>query len=491
MRKSIFFSPVLTLFLLVPASITWAQTISSQKGLTTAIFPTNYGNIKVYLPDDIRPGDIISGSILAEPFGKNSKQIEKNLSELGKYNIVINDRKIIVPSKQKNFDWVVSLDQQLTSPMELMHVSGYKAMQLTLKFNLNPTILSSFKNCIIPSHALTGSPLRITGSFDGNSSNTNCSLNGRACEIIAESPRMSFIQFPGNSNGVQTLNIQENNQPQCSQQVSSVEMNVSSGKLNLRKGERTYIHVAITGLQNLPDTALLTLVNLSADVVAMQPANTVIIPLPPDSMGSGFFDKRFEIQSLKTGTFNVNVNLDLPESSGAAVYFFDLRELKNESGYPGSYGYKGDQPCEPEGATIKWRWHKTFACEISERKVLPCGHSKEGNEVYEKIKELLEELELDKATDIGEKMSKAFSTAKSFSYSIHVIRKWVDYDIEYKCVNGKWQPVGGVFVKAYFDDLGWHSVKHLSTVCWLTFDSPAAEKEFEEALETALRAACK
>ena len=126
-----------------------------------------------------------------------------------------------------------------------------------------------------------------------------------------------------------------------------------------------------------------------------------------------------------------------------------------------------------------------------ERKVLRCGFTKEGDEIYDKIKELLEKAELDKATDIAEKMAKAFSTAKAFSYSIHVIRKWIDYDIEYKCLNGKWQPIGGVFVKADHDDLGWQSVKHLSTDCWSTFDSPAAEKEFMEALEIALMRACK
>jgi hypothetical protein len=103
-----------------------------------------------------------------------------------------------------------------------------------------------------------------------------------------------------------------------------------------------------------------------------------------------------------------------------------------------------------------------------------------------KIKELLEELELDKATDIGEKMAMAFSIAKNFSYSIHVIRKWVDYDIEYKCVNGKWQPVGGDHVKHGPEDLGWHSVMHLSMECWLTFDSPEEAQEFEETIENAL-----
>ena len=41
-----------------------------------------YGNVKVYLPDDIRPGDVISGRIVTDPLGKNSRQIEKNLVNL-------------------------------------------------------------------------------------------------------------------------------------------------------------------------------------------------------------------------------------------------------------------------------------------------------------------------------------------------------------------------------------------------------------------------
>ena len=74
MRKLYSFSAVLSLFLLVPASITRAQTISTQKGLTTAEFNLPRGKIKIYLPDDIRTGDIISGRIVTEPAGKSPKQ---------------------------------------------------------------------------------------------------------------------------------------------------------------------------------------------------------------------------------------------------------------------------------------------------------------------------------------------------------------------------------------------------------------------------------
>ena len=466
-----------------------SQNISTQKGLTTVTFTLAKGKIKAYLPNDIRPGETISGSIVAEAVGKNARQIENNLSALKKYFINIQNEKYPVDSYM-SFQFMVAQDKPMTGVIQLITLSGVIENEVALPTTSWQDLQPAPSQCIIPTHALTASPLTITGPFDGDASNTKCSLNNKPLEILAESPRQCVVLYPADAKGLQNVYIQEKNQPSCIQNISTVQMNISAGKLSLLKGERTYINVSISGLQNLPDTAVLTLDNVTTNVVNMQPMNHVIILLIPDSVKSGILNRRFNIQSIKSGDFTVTVNLDLPDNR-SAVYSFDLSELKNESGYQGSYGYIGDQPCEPEGKTITWRWHKTFKCEIDDRKILMCGHTKEGDDVLEKLKKLLKELEMDKASDISEKMAKAFSTAKTFSYSIHVIRKWVDYDIYYKCVNGKWQPYGGVYINIGTDDLGWHSVKHPTTVCWMTFDSPAAEKEFETALEDALRAACK
>jgi hypothetical protein len=317
MRKSPLFSAVLTLFLLVPASITWAQTISSQKGLTAAIFTTPHGNVKIYLPDDIRPGDVVSGSIRAEPAGKNAKQLEKNLSELIRYSVNIDSFKFIVPAKPETFKWLVHGDRQLTSPIELLDVKGYKAGELKIQFTQEPIIIPPPKECFIPSHILTGSPFTIKGVFDGDAGTTKCLLNNQPLEILAESPRQCNAQYPDNAGGLQQLYVTENSRDlfrHCGQSVSGVQMNVSSGKLNLQKGEKTYIAINISGLQYLPDTALLTLVNSTAGIVTMTPSNNILIPLPPDSTGTGIFNKRFDIQSLRSGSFIVNVNLDLPET---------------------------------------------------------------------------------------------------------------------------------------------------------------------------------
>ena len=313
MRKTNIFSAVFSLFLLVPASITWAQNISSQKGLTTALFTTAQGNIKVYLPDDIKPGDVISGRIIVEPLGKNEKQVERNLSELKKYSININSEKFPVDNTGKPIQFVVHSDRPNTGQLELINASGVKTAQLSIPAAPKSNRKPASDECMVPTHALTGSPLRITGPFDGNSSNTSCNLGNKPMVILAESPGQCILFYPADGGGVQKLEIKESGKQPCLSPVSGVNMNVSAGKLNLQKGENTYIDVSITGLQNLPDTALLTLTNITSGIVIMQPSNIIAIPLSPDSVGSGVFNRRFEIQSIRTGGFTVIVNLDLPE----------------------------------------------------------------------------------------------------------------------------------------------------------------------------------
>ena len=319
MRKSIFFSVVLSLFLLVPASITWAQSISSQKGLTTAVFPTQYGNVKVFLPDDGHPGNIISGTVVAEPKGNNERQIERNIAALAKHSVKIDGNNFPVTEKPSAFKWLLNQNLQVSAPVELIDANGKSAGKLNYSINIFEGTArfegsANFSSrCNIPSHALTGSPLRITGSFDGNSSNTNCNLDNKPMQVLAESKSQCFVSYPESANGIQTLKVQESNQPECSQQVSSVQLNVSAGKLNLNRGENTYVDVNITGLQGLSDTCFLTVINATPAVVTMSPSNNVIIPLIPDSVSLGTFNRRFDINSIRTGGFIVNVDISMVE----------------------------------------------------------------------------------------------------------------------------------------------------------------------------------
>ena len=308
-----FLSGYCILGLLLYQFTAFAQKISSEKGLTTALFNTPHGNIKIYLPEDIRPGEMITGRIMAEPFGKNERLLSKSLAELKKYSISFNNEKFLVGNSNNALKCLVPADRTMTGVIELLNESGVKAGECLIPLTPKNDQKQVPSQCNIPTHALCGSPLRITGPFDGDMSTTQCSLDNKPLEILAESPRQCIVSFPVEGTGMHTLNTQETGMPICSKKVSGVEMNLSAGKLNLLKGEHTYIEVKISGLQHLPAPAKLTLNNITHEVVVMQPSNNIIIPLAPDSVKDGMFNRRFDIQSIRAGGFTVNVNLDLPD----------------------------------------------------------------------------------------------------------------------------------------------------------------------------------
>ncbi len=313
MRKWIIFSAVFSLFLLVPASITWAQTISSIKGLTTAVFPTQFGKVKVYLPDDIRPGESVSGTVIIEPAGENARQKEKNAASLMKSRLSVDGTKILVPDRSASFDWLVQKDRQAASPMELLLVSGNKQMKLVLPAPPSQPAMVTGNGCFIPEKALTNAPLRVLGDFDGNSSNTNCLFDQNQLPVLAESPRQCIVYYPAGADGSHQLTITEKDKPSCSQSVSGVKLNVTAGKLNLQKGENTYILIEVSGLEGLKGTALLQIENRSKEVVNMLPLNSQTIPLTKDSLLTGTYSRKLTIHSLRSGNFFVDVYLDLPD----------------------------------------------------------------------------------------------------------------------------------------------------------------------------------
>ncbi|MFZ0751632.1 MAG: hypothetical protein WAM70_19890, partial [Pyrinomonadaceae bacterium] len=63
--------------------------VKSAGGLTTATFDTNFGKIRVHLPDDMRAGDTISGTVVAEPNGQTKEERARNQQALSQYEVMI------------------------------------------------------------------------------------------------------------------------------------------------------------------------------------------------------------------------------------------------------------------------------------------------------------------------------------------------------------------------------------------------------------------
>jgi predicted nuclease with TOPRIM domain len=302
---------LITVLLLLFDFSTDAQTISTEKGLTRVDFALSQGKIKVYLPEDIRPGDMISGRVSVEPGGSTEKEKIRNKELLEKYRLHLHDG--------------ISVDEELSRFFSFSTKSNNPSIILSLN-NKNistaavpmTNITGSTSSLSLPTHILTSAPARITGQFDGDASNTQCRIDGKEMEILAESPRHCIVQFPAISSGPHSVTVTENGK-KIEKKVYAVNMDVNTGKLNLQKGEKTYVDIAITGLQNLPSNATLTCVNSTTGVVTMIGGERQVIPIAPTNISTdGTFNKRFDLQSTRTGSFSVTVNLELPETEPAS-----------------------------------------------------------------------------------------------------------------------------------------------------------------------------
>ncbi|MEP6845797.1 MAG: hypothetical protein ABI861_07325, partial [Panacibacter sp.] len=317
MKTFLLKTTVLFLFLLTTASITRAQSriitgkVIENSRLKKTIFETPEGKILLYLPADMRNGDIISGTVYIKPGGKNEKTMQKNLTAAKQYTLMAGDTKVDLTAASPSFS------MQVPNNITSINISLHDAQNVALSnvaTNIAQTPAPSAPSSIaVPTHCMVGEPLQIAGPFDGNMSNTFCSIDGKPLEVLAESPRRYIIMMPADATGIHSVAVQENAM-HTEQKVSGVNLDVSAGRLNLLKGETTYINISITGLQNLPDTAVLSIMNFSTPVVTVAEGNKQMIPIIPGNIDSGGrFTKQLHVQSLRTGTYSINVNLDLPE----------------------------------------------------------------------------------------------------------------------------------------------------------------------------------
>lgn len=333
MRKKNLLTAVLSLFLLVPASIIWAQTVSTQKGLTTIVFSNNANTIKVYLPDDLRPGDMISGTVIAEPSGNNARQKEKDITDLIAHSVNIGGNKFAITSHLSTFNYQLSKDRQKPISIELLNRNGTKITGLAFQAIEADNKVPEKSGCIIPLYALIADPVTVRGNFDGNAENTQCSLSGKPLEIFAESPRQCIVKYPSGLEGVQTMKINENGIEKCNSKISGVDLQVSAGKLNIRRGEKTFIDIKISGLGDIADKFVLTVSNQTPGVVRLSRGDlqTFIIYPAENNAPGGNFSVRCQAEGISNGSFLVNVDLDMPDVQADIKPLSQPRYLEKEA----------------------------------------------------------------------------------------------------------------------------------------------------------------
>jgi hypothetical protein len=252
-------------------------------------------------------GDTISGTVIAEPAGKDEKEKQKNADELNGYVIEVNSKhwpvsggviqKLIIPPTLARPPEIILLDPK-----------GNKVSSALLPMTpaANTTTTPSF---VTPQVGQSGKPISITGPFDGDSSNTKVQVGGVPAKVIAESPRNVIIEIPGTVVGPTKIAVNENGQ-QTTGNFRALKIDLTAPKTSLLRGESTELHVEVQGLQGITQPVPVQLQNQTPSNINLTGGNIQNIVIQPSQVPiSGTFNWSTNITGVSSGGFTITGTL--------------------------------------------------------------------------------------------------------------------------------------------------------------------------------------
>lgn len=285
-------------------------------GLASYRFTNRAGAVTVNLPDDIRMGDTISGTVLVEPAGRNEAERQRNSDTLSGY--VIEARTVegeVVDIKTVEGEVVATQAPPNSRGRRFLYAvpAAVGVSGLLLRDRSGRTLsrtgfpvgsqVTSPGPADLPVLAQAGRPITINGNFDGDASNTQASIGGSPAPIIAESPRTAVVQAPPQPLGPSAITVNENG-TQSRGELRNLRVALSAPKTSLVRGETTMVSVQVSGLEGIKSPVPLSLVATGA--IQMEGGNVQSIAMAPGQTGTqGIYQAARQIQAREAGTFLV------------------------------------------------------------------------------------------------------------------------------------------------------------------------------------------
>ncbi len=282
------------------------------------VFDLPQAKITVYLPDDIVAGDTISGTVLAEPKPGYVQDNSPNSETLTGVVVDLGDKQTVSVCNPCSALRSFVLPHVFEQKGRLMNVSLSQPGRSPIKaaVPIQPSAVLSTTDPNIPPFAQTGRPATITGPFDGNSGNTQCTVGTQQVAILAESPRKAIFRTPSDITGPVKVSVTDNGKTSTGD-MRILSVKLSSPKTNLTGGEKTNVHMEIKGLKGERRGVPLRVVTTGS--ANTQGGNVQDITIMPGQIRSdGTFVRNFALTGTSTGVFSVTATVNVPNPVGAA-----------------------------------------------------------------------------------------------------------------------------------------------------------------------------
>ncbi len=344
MRKNQLLS-VLSLFLLVPASITRAQTTKFISGMVVTDYPTQYGNVKVYLPggDTLRSGQLITGTVTADPNGKNEKEKSKNWNELMKFSLDVAGKKIGLTGQATPFDFIVPPGRAKMAEMQLWNGNG-PTLQSSTQFyvsdtkpwirNISPQEWEFLPGAtgpgmnfsVDPHLPVIGEPFKIYSP--GNLIPTQFDFTDGSGKTFRLKPYCgssyeSFFTLPSTTLAgtiITTIKCSANDGPTetVTLKFNAIKTEYKVQDPTIHKGKQTQLDGWINGLPADPAKApCIVLQNMTTSVVNMMQGNFQQLQIVPAANADGGYGFHFQrtLTGLMDGSFTISATLHEPPAA--------------------------------------------------------------------------------------------------------------------------------------------------------------------------------
>ena len=299
--------------------------MQTKGGLNVVTFDTINGQVIVNLPDDMRAGDTISGTVVAEPEGNTEQERAKNLAAMDYFyiNATTNygegSTRVHVESVQP-FTITLPPNKPPTPTLTNVSRSNSGGLGITLTNTsgslvtgptqmvpiemVSPSLQSVAPITVrqLPTIGQQGTPIEIIRSdgnqnitlnwtkvrstvqdFEKNTENVSGGFGLINGNPIAATPRKAVFICPSNVTGPIEIHLKEGN-VETTNQFRNLKLDLTAPKTSLQKGESTELHVQVNGLEGLKEPVPLTLE--AHGVITMEGGMFQPLTIQPSQVGA-------------------------------------------------------------------------------------------------------------------------------------------------------------------------------------------------------------
>lgn len=291
----------------------------TNNGLSTVTFDTPSGRVTTYFPSTMHAGDVISGTVVAEPEGKNEKQIAKNKNVISGYVIELEGTESDIDNEKMTW----KLPGIISSGIAYLVLKDAKGKELgkspiplnSVPREILPTNVIDFSEFSIPDYLRSGETEMINGPFDGDFGNSSIKVNGTEAPVLAESPEAIFFAVPDNLKGEVEIELVENGY-YVGDKACLVDLYLSADKLTLAKGESSTVNIEVSGLEGIETEVPLSITNITPSSIQMEGGLKREIKIGPNDVDeSGVYKTTADVTATRAGGFSVMVEIAPPQTA--------------------------------------------------------------------------------------------------------------------------------------------------------------------------------